>query len=329
MKSQFVDELVEGMHVDSGFVLSHKELRHTRAGETYLTLTFADRSGRIAGVWFRPSRDGHAIPAGTVARVVGTVTSYRGNRRISVESLTALSRFDETDMIATTQRERSALIAEFKSAAARVVDPDLRRILKAVFGDATFFEKFAMCPGTVRGHHAFLGGLIEHSVAVTGLCAALAQTYPEVDADLLVTAALLHDIGMVDALNWRTAIEENDEGRLLGHVLLGERRLRDATRTLQPRISSTMLARLSHALAVHHADIDASPGSGPVTLEARILNQADHLDVMIATDLDHTLGSAVLEERWAVTGDDRSRVLHVPGPVACSTGMAVAPRRSA
>ena len=158
----------------------------------------------------------------------GTVTSFRGSKRVSVESLSAASTWDPEDLLAAGPRATDELVAEFKSIVQSVSDPELRRILRAVFGDREFFERFVRCPGAQTHHHAYLGGLLEHTVAVAGLCRSLGEQYPHVERDLLVTAALLHDIGKVDELSFDVAIGYTDVGRLLGHVVLGMNRLHDA-----------------------------------------------------------------------------------------------------
>ncbi len=120
------------------------------------------------------------------------------------------------------------LVGEFMTLAKSVEHPGLKSLLRTVFGDKALFERFCACPGSQSYHHAYLGGLLEHTVAVADHCAHIAGRYQGVDRDLLVTAALLHDVGKVDELTFETGFGYTDEGRLIGHVVLGVQRIREA-----------------------------------------------------------------------------------------------------
>jgi 3'-5' exoribonuclease len=316
MKSQYVRELAEGMRVDTHFALGTKEMRSTRAGEAYLALELGDRSGRIPAVYFRPTSEATAVPSGGVVRVRGTVSTYRGSKRISVEYLAPAAEYDSADLMESSRREHDEVIAEFKAVAATVRDRELRRIIKAVFGDGDFFARFAVCPGARAHHHAYLGGLIEHTLAVAALCRTIGPVYAGVDTDLLVTAALLHDIGKVDELTYDTAVGYTDEGRLLGHVILSERRLREATASLSPAPSREVLTRLSHAVLSHHGELEWGSPKRPSTIEALLLHHADNLDAKADGFLSLTGHAARAEERWTDATNLFRRPLYAPAPAA-------------
>ncbi len=312
MKTQFISILTEGMRVESTFVIRSKELRATRSGEAYLALELADRTGVLPAVWFRPDAAGTAIPSGTVVRAAGRVTSFRGNKRVSVDSLSLARTYEPEDMIAVGPGDRAGAVAEFKAIAASVHDPELRRVLKAVFGDEVFFGRFSTCPGSQSRHHAYLGGLVAHSVAVSRICTTLAGLYAQVDSDLLVTAALMHDLGKVDELSWDTGIEYTDEGRLIGHVVLGERRLREAVARLRTPIRSGLLARLSHAMLSHHGELEWGSPKRPSTIEALLLHHADNLDAKATGFTELTSGASALDERWTDAQNLFRRPLYAP-----------------
>ncbi|MBE0417579.1 MAG: HD domain-containing protein [Coriobacteriia bacterium] len=204
-----------------------------------------------------------------------TVSSYRGGKRISVEYLAPVSEYDPADLIESSHRENDEVITEFNAVAAAVRDRVLRRILKAVFGDRGFFSTFAACPGARAHHHAYLGGLIEHTLAVAALCRTLGPMYAGVDTNLLVTAVLPHDIGKVDELTYDTAVGYTDEDRLLGHVVLSERRLREASASLSPAPSRELLTRLSHAVLSHHGELEWGSPKRPSTLPLPLQRSSD------------------------------------------------------
>lgn len=314
MKASYVNELAEGAKVDAVFALRTKEVRATRTAEAYLSLEIADRTGQIPAVFFRPSPEASAVPVGTVVRVRGTVTSFRGLKRISVDSLSPASSWDAEDLLACGTRSTEEMVAEFRGLVRSVSDPELRKVLTAVFGDKAFFERFVRCPGAQSYHHAYLGGLLEHTVAVASLSRSLGEQYPHVDQDLLVTAALLHDVGKVDELSFDTAIGYTDAGRLLGHVVMGINRLHDVVSRNRVRVSTDRMARLEHAVVSHHGELEWGSPKRPSTFEALLLHHADNLDAK-AAGFSALLGGATrADESWTDAGNLFRRPLYAPRP---------------
>ncbi len=326
MKQQYARDLRDGSAVDTVFALLSRDIRCARTGEAYLHLELGDRSGRIGGVMFRPSSSAQSIPTGSVVRVRGTVTTFRGVRRISAEALRLEQSYDRSDLMASCARERKELLAQVRDLVGQVSQPDLRRVLRRVFGAPGFIERFASCPAG-PGPHACLGGLLEHTVDVASLCCSLAEAYPQADRDLLLAAALLHDVGTVEALTFDAAIDVTDAGRLTGHVALSDRmvsRAFDGRPPCDPQVPS----RLSHAILAHHAAVQPDGAQGALTIEALLLSRADSLVHDASAFLDAVSGAAVLEERW--TGADNAFGCSLSVPAPLSRGVrAQAPARSA
>jgi len=314
MKANYVNELAEGAKVDAVFALRSKEVRATRASEAYLSLEIADRSGQIHAVYFRPAPEASAVPVGAVVRVRGTVTSFRGSKRVSVESLSAASSWDSEDLLAAGTRSSEELVTEFMTLVRSVSNPELRRVLGAVFGDKSFFDRFVRCPGAQSYHHAYLGGLLEHTVAVASLSRSLGEQYPHVDQDLLVAAALLHDVGKVDELSFDVAIGYTDAGRLLGHVVLGINRLHDVVTRGRVKVSADRMARLEHAVVSHHGELEWGSPKRPSTFEALLLHHADNLDAKAAGFSELLAGATRADEAWTDAGNLFRRPLYAPRP---------------
>ncbi len=192
-----------------------------------------------------------------------------------------------------------------------VKEPSCKRILRQVFGDKAFFSQFVSCPGSQSYHHAYLGGLLEHTVSVARLCRSVAETYPGVDADLLVTAALLHDIGKVDELTAEVSIEYTDAGRLLGHVVLGTTRIRTAVQRC-PSVDADLAVRLQHAVLSHHGELEWGSPKKPSTLEALLLHHADNLDAKAAGFTSLLCGAGAADERWTDAANLFRRPLFAP-----------------
>jgi 3'-5' exoribonuclease len=312
MKRQYIAGLAVGEQVDTIVAMRAKEMRASRTGEAYLTFEFADRTGRMGGIMFKPDRDAEAVPLGTVVRVYGTVTSYRGILRVSVERLRPTPVHDLRDILPAGPRDEAEMLAELRTAVRSVKDRRLSAVLRAVFGDGAFMERFKLSPASQSRHHAYLGGLLEHTVAVARLCRGLSGLYPHLDVDLLVAGALLHDIGKVDELTFETGIEYTDEGRMLGHVILGERRVREAVDRLGDAVPGDVATRLSHVLLAHHGELEWGSPKRPSTLEALILHHADNLDAKAVGFIEATASAGMVEEAWTDAGNLFRRPLYAP-----------------
>lgn len=312
MRARFITELAEGSRVEAAYLLRGREMRAARNGDAYLALELADRSGAIPALLFRPRPEAAAIPVGSVVRASGTVTTFRGVRRISLDSLAPADSWDSEDLIASATRPREEMVAEFSELVRSVTEAGLRKLLRHVFGDKDFFERFSSCPASQSFHHAYLGGLLEHTNSVASACSWLAPRYDGVDRDLLVTAALLHDIGKVDELSYDTGIEFTDEGRLVGHVVRTSMRLHEAAS--RTRLDAELRVRLEHAVVSHHGELEWGSPKRPVTYEALLLHHADNLDAKAAGFADYISGAARVEERWTDASNLFRRPLYAPAP---------------
>ncbi|MCX8006635.1 MAG: HD domain-containing protein [Coriobacteriia bacterium] len=305
MKTQLAAALVEGQRVDTVFSIRARELRSTRHGEAYLALELADRSGIVPGVMFKPPRTAEGIPAGTVVRVSGVVTSFRGVRRISVEEMRIAEDYDVGDLLPRSTREASEAVQQLRELVKAIRDPAIATVVKAVFADKRFFRAFSRSPASVADHHAYVGGLLDHTVAVASVCEAYAGVCPGLDRDLLVAGALLHDIGVVDAIRVGAGFELTREGRLLGHAVLGERRLTQASTGIRPEIA----AHLSHLVLSHHRDGEQS-APHPCTLEALVLSHIDAADRDADSFSAALTGAMRVEEEWTDSSNRFGRPLY-------------------
>jgi 3'-5' exoribonuclease len=316
MKEQYVRDLTDGTKVDSLFALQSRDLRQARTGDAFLTLEIGDSTGRMPAVMFRPSPVEEALPLGSVVRVRGRVTTYHGSRRVSVDALRPVDEYDLSDLLPSGTRDRHELLEELRSLVRRVRDPRMRAVVRAVFGAPGFIDRFATCPAGSGRHHAYVGGLLEHTVAVATLCVSLSAAYPQADADLLLAAALLHDIGKTEEIASGASLEYTDVGRLVGHVVLGERMVQRAIDAQARQLPPQTALRLSHALLAHHGEPEWGAPRAPATLEALLLHHADNLDAQASAFLGAVAGAAVLEQTWSDGANGFGRPLMVPGSSA-------------
>ena len=312
MKEQFAARLGEGARLDDVFALRSRELRHPRTGDAYLTMELADRTGAVRAVRFRPDADELAVPAGSVVRVRGTVTGYRGRPQVTVDALCPVSAYDPADLLPSGPRDVGELVREVRGLRSGIANAGMRAVVDQVFGDPGFFGAFIGCPGSQSRHHAYLGGLLEHTVSVATLARFLGESYDRVDGDLLVAGALLHDVGKVDELVYDTAIGFSDAGRLLGHVVLGERRIAAALELLGDSVVSDVGLRLRHVVLSHHGELEWGAPKRPCVLEAVILHHADNLDAKVTGFVDVVAAAGAVEERWTDVTNLFRRPLYVP-----------------
>jgi 3'-5' exoribonuclease len=316
MKEQYVRELPEGSRIDSLFALRSRDLRSARTGEPYLSLEIGDNSGSMPAVMFRPSAVEESLPVGSVVRLRGTVTTYRGVRRVMVDSLRPAAAFDPCDMLPSGTRDRNEMLGELRTLVRRVRDSRLRAVVRGVFGAPGFIGSFAACPAGTGRHHAYVGGLLEHTISVATLCVSLAAAYPQVDADMLLAAALLHDVGKTEELAYGTTLDYTDAGRLVGHVVLGERIVSRAIQALARPLPEDRALRLLHAIIAHHGEQQWGAPRPPCTLEALLLHHADNLDAQASAFLGAVAGAAVLEQEWCDAANGFGHPLMVPAASA-------------
>lgn len=284
MKKQFVADLKEGGAVETEFVVCRKELRVARSGCAYLALELGDRSGFVdARLFDRASDVAETFAEDDIVAVRGKVEAYRGKRDVVIRSLMRLEPddVDVTDFLRTGWRPTEELVGYLEFLVEEVHDRHLKRLLRAFLTDDGFMEKFTAAPAAKSYHHAYLGGLLEHSVSVATMCEHAAQQYPDVDKDVLVTAAILHDIGKVDELEYRTKIDYTDEGKFIGHLTMGERMLAERITAIDG-FPPELALRLRHAVLSHHGELEWGSPKRPSTAEALILHHIDNLDAKVA-----------------------------------------------
>lgn len=261
---------------------------------------------------FRPRGSAAEVPVGAVVRVVGVVTAYRGVLRITAEEMRSSRQYDPSELLPSGTRDSEELIGELRALVKAVGDRALSAVVRRVFSEAGFMKRFTSCPASQSYHHAYIGGLLEHTVGVATLCRSLCDLYPHADADLLLAGALLHDIGKVDELQYTTGIEYTDDGRMIGHVVLGERRVRAAIDALGNAVPHETATRLSHVLLAHHGELEWGSPKRPCTLEALMLHHADNLDAKTAGFIAAAASAARVDEPWTDAGNLFRRPLWAP-----------------
>ena len=269
-----IAELVEDRTVDGVYAVARKRRLTTRGGKPYLALELVDPSGRIEGrVWDDVELLDRRFSEGDAVRVLGRVERFDGRLQLAVRTVEA-AEADPATLTPAIRRDADELVGFLEFLAAEIAHPALAALVGSILSDREVQEGLRLLPAAgAKGHHGYAGGLLEHTIGVATLCRETAQLHPRLRSDLLLSAALLHDVGRVRELGRGPAFKTTPEGALLGHVQLGIRLVDERAGAL----AQTLRAELLHAIATHH-DRPAAR-----TAEAAVLYHANQLDAVAAT----------------------------------------------
>ncbi len=310
--AQTVATLRVGQEVDGVFACSRKERQMTKAGSPYLTVELRDRTGAILA---RAFRDADLLAGrferGELVRVRGRVESFREQPQIELQAIARVdaqeAQADLASFLPVARRDLEELEGFLEHLAREVYDPGLRGLLERMLGDKELRRELRRAPcavprggsgpagagagaggrggGSGGGHHAYLGGLLEHTVAVATMALELCTVHQRLDRDLLLTAALVHDLGKTREFTYGAEIERSEEGRLLGHVELG---LRLLALHAPPALMPARRLALEHCVILHHGPEGAS-GQRFASGEAIALYRLNALDAHLKSAFEHGL----------------------------------------
>ena len=285
-----VAELRAGGEVEGVFACSRKDRLAARNGTTYLAVELRDRTGAIPARAFRDvdSLSGR-FDRGDLVRVAGRVERFRGELQVELTSIERAEdpAIDPADFLPVAYRDMEELDGFLEHLAREVYDQDYRRLLDAFLGDAGFRQELRRAPCTRAGHHAYLGGLLEHTVAVATLAQETCALHVRLNSDLLLTAAILHDVGKVREFQYGAEIALSDAGALLGHLVLGQEMISARAARLD-RFPEAKLLALNHCVLAHHGP-DALPGRRFRSAEAMALHRLNAVDAAVKGALEHGL----------------------------------------
>lgn len=280
MKSPCVGSLVPNEVVTAQFLVIWKEIRHKKTGEPYLCLHLADRTGEIeAKMWDNVAEVMHTFEKDHFVKVKGAMQLYQNRVQFTVHRLRRLEdhEVDLADYFPCSERDPEEMFAELKSVISQVENAHLRALLNAIFSDGQICAKYKIAPAAKNIHHACRGGLLEHVLSLVKLCRFAASHYKNVDKDLLITGAILHDIGKIEELSYSRSFGYSPEGQLLGHIVIG---LRIVTAKIDalPDFPSKLRTLVEHMIISHHGEMEFGSPKVPAFQEALLLHYLDNLD---------------------------------------------------
>jgi 3'-5' exoribonuclease len=279
----YIDEIKENDNVESLFLVKEKSSGITKTGNVYLKLKLMDRSGEMEGrVWTSVETFADSFERDDFVRVMGKAVSFQEHLQLNI---THIQRVVEgeilfSDFFPMAERDIEEMFHSLLEVSNQIKDPHLRQLLKLFWEDESFIKLFKVAPASKWLHHNYLGGLLEHTLSIVQLVLKNANHYNGLNLDLLLTASILHDLGKVDELSYHRSFDYSDQGRLLGHIILGIERVEDKIRHLSnfPKELSTLL---KHLLLSHHGQYIWGSPKRPMTLEAVMLHYLDDMDAKI------------------------------------------------
>jgi 3'-5' exoribonuclease len=286
--------------VDAVFLVKEKIMAMAKNGKPYLTLKLMDKSGEVdAKVWDNADEVASLFDRNDFLAVRAKASVYLGKMQLILSELKRVP--EETvhlaDFLPETDRDIAVMVQELHDLVASLRDSDLRRLLESFFHDQELMAQFRVAPAAKGMHHVYLGGLLEHSLSVAKLVDAMVPLYENLNRDLLVAGALLHDVGKVREMTYLRSFDYTDEGKLLGHITIGVEMLQERIAAL-PEFPAELGMLLKHMLLSHHGQYEYGSPKRPKTVEATILNYLDDLDSKINGIRTHMRKEPDNPSRW-------------------------------
>jgi 3'-5' exoribonuclease len=326
MKNHFIKDLKPGDTLDSVFILVKKTLKKTKNGQDYCVLSFQDNSGSIDGIVWTEACQSLGLfkkgnfEEGDYVKVQGSVSDYKGTRQLDINRLMPLSEEEKSlisyeDFVKSSKRNAGQMFEELQSIISGFKNLYLRQLIESFFSDPVFKKNFCFWPAAAQYHHAYIGGLLEHTLSMVKICAYLANCYENIDRDLLITGAVLHDIGKITEYGTEkngAIIKITDEGKLLGHITIGYGIVLEKIKLIKD-FPKDLEKRLLHIILAHHGHKEFGSPKRPKTLEAFIVYHVDHMDADIG-GFNFILESSDSEAQWSEYLKNYERSVYLKSP---------------
>ncbi|MDO4620273.1 MAG: HD domain-containing protein [Lachnospiraceae bacterium] len=297
---KYISELREGGRIQDVYLVKHKQSAVTKNGKNYENVILQDKTGQIdAKIWDPTSAGIGDFDTLDYVYVSGTVSAFNGSLQASLKQVRKADEgeYIPADYLPVTKQNTRAMYQELMNYAGSVRNPYLSALLKSFFvEDQDFISSFTKHSAAKTVHHSFVGGLLEHTLSVTRLCGYIADHYPAVNRDLLITAAMLHDIGKTDELSFFPSNEYTDNGQMLGHIMIGAEMIHDRASAIEG-FPPTLETELKHCILAHHGEYEYGSPKKPALIEAMALNLADNLDAKLET-MTEIIENASTGDKW-------------------------------
>ena len=283
---RFINTLREGETIRGIYLCKTKRTAETRNGKPYDNLLLQDKTGTLDGKIWDPNSGGIAdYDEMDFVEVLGEVINYNNNLQLNIKQLRKPyeDEYNPADYMPTTDKSVDGMYEELTAYIRQISNKYLRQVLEFYYiKDEAFIKKFKAHSAAKTVHHGFSGGLLEHTLSVTRMCDYFATSYSILNRDLLLSSAILHDIGKVKELSDFPDNDYTDEGQLIGHIVIGVEMIDDAIRSI-PDFPVKLAHELKHCIVAHHGELEYGSPKKPALAEAVALNMADSTDAKLQT----------------------------------------------
>ena len=298
---RYIETLREVERINEIYLCKMKQSALTKAGKPYDNLVLQDKTGTLdAKIWDPGSVGIDEFDALDYVAVTGDITSFQGNLQLSVKRArkVAEGEYDPKDYLPVSEKNVDEMYTELCTLIQGVGNPYLNRLLKSFFvEDTEFVKRFKFHSAAKSVHHGFVGGLLEHTLGVTKNCEYFAKAYPFLNHDLLVSAAIFHDIGKLEELSVFPENDYTDEGQLLGHIMIGAEMVGERIRTIEG-FPTRLGNELKHCILAHHGELEFGSPKKPALAEALALSFADNMDAKMETIREIFAGTPENSTDW-------------------------------
>ena len=283
---KYIRDYREGDRMFDIYLCKHKQSAVTKNGKAYETVILQDKTGTMDAKVWDPNNAGIAeFDALDYIEVYGDVNSFQGALQVNVKRIRVCheGEYDPADYLPVSKKNIDEMYKELLGLIGRTENEYLKKLLESFFvEDEAFIRAFRTSSAAKTVHHGFVGGLLEHTLSVAKLCEYFCKTYPILKRDLLITAALCHDIGKTKELSLFPENDYTDDGQLLGHIVMGAEMVGEKARQI-PGFPPVLEAELKHCILAHHGEYEYGSPKKPALIEAAALNLADNADAKLET----------------------------------------------
>jgi len=283
MKSLYVKDIKAGEKIKASFLVMEKNLAYSQKGAAYLSVRLRDKTGDMEGrVWDNVAALDPVFRKGDIVFVQGRAVSYRDAIQLSVLDIRRMeeTELDPWDYFPACKGNVEEMFDALKGHAASVENPWLKKVLEGFLNDGELAERLKRAPAAKGFHHAYLGGLLEHTLSMVQILDFLASHYPTVNRDMLIAGGILHDIGKIEEFSYDRAIDYTTPGRLVGHIMMGVEMI-DRMIAAIDGFPKELALELKHVVLAHHGELDFGSPKRPKTVEALIVHFVDDLDAKV------------------------------------------------
>lgn len=296
---RYINELREGEMLSETYLCKSKQSLKTKAGKSYYSLLLQDKTGTLDAKVWELSNGIENFDSMDYIHIEGQITSFQNTLQLNIKRVrkSQEGEYDPSDFVPTTTKNIDEMYNEILTIISKMTNPYLSKLVNNFFvEDKEFIKAFKYHSAAKTVHHGFVGGLVEHTLGVTKLCEYMAANYPLINRDLLISAALFHDLGKLDEISTFPENDYTDDGQLLGHIYIGTEKVGARIRTI-PNFPKSLENELKHCILSHHGELEYGSPKKPALIEAVALTYADNTDAKLQTMIE-ILNGADDKSEW-------------------------------